>query len=272
MWLAVTVWSVELTEWATALRAAGRRPGTVKLRLYDVGRFAAYHGGEPYQVTPDDVAGWFASHEWARDTRRAALASVRGFYRWARQTARTTTDPTGPLGTMPASPPAPKPIPDYLYREALVRATPRVRLMLRLAGNSGLRRGEVAQVHARDLMPDLLGHSLIVHGKGGKERVVPLDEKTAGEVERLTAGGFAFPGRYSGHIQARSVGVQVKAILPGHHTMHSLRHRCATAMYAQGHDLLTIAQILGHASVDTTRRYIRTPDDARRALVAAVAL
>jgi integrase len=238
-----------------------------------VGRFAAQlERDEPYGVTPDDVAAWFAAHEWARDTRRAALASVRGFYRWARLTARTVTDPTVPLGTMPASPPAPKPIPDYLYREALVRATPRVRLMLRLAGNSGLRRGEVAQVHARDLVPDLLGYSLHVHGKGGKDRVVPLDDKTAGELETIARGGFAFPGRLAGHIQPRSVGVQVTAVLPGHHTMHSLRHRCATAMYGEGHDLLTIAQILGHASVETTRRYIQTPDDARRRLVSAVAL
>lgn len=43
--------------------------------------------------------------------------------------------------------------------------------MLRLAGEAGLRRAEIAQVHTADLMD---GGALLVHGKGGKNRVVPI--------------------------------------------------------------------------------------------------
>jgi sensor histidine kinase YesM len=46
--------------------------------------------------------------------------------------------------------------------------------MLRLAAEHGLRCGEVARVHTSDVIDDLLGRTLIVHGKGDKERRVPL--------------------------------------------------------------------------------------------------
>ena len=56
--------------------------------------------------------------------------------------------------------------PDDVWRAALAKASPRELLMIRLAGEAGLRRGEVAKCHRDDLIEDPRGAALIVHGKG----------------------------------------------------------------------------------------------------------
>lgn len=253
--------------WSSALRAAGKSAGTVRLRVYEVTRFAAHVGVEPGDVGPDDVAEWFACHEWARDTRRVVLYSLRSFYAWAVGTGRlpVAADPTAALGSLPPSPPRPRPLPEPLYGAALERASDDVRLMLRLAGDHGLRRAEVARVHSRDLQLDAAGWSLLVHGKGDRDRLVPLTELVAGELRRRD--GWAFPSGRGGHLAPITVGRMVARVLPDGWTMHSLRHRAATRYYALDRDLVTIRDLLGHQSLDTTRRYIQTPDDARRRLV-----
>ena len=55
-------------------------------------------------------------------------------------------------------------------------------------------------------------------------------------------------------------------------TAHSLRHRYATTTYAVTRDLLLVSKLLGHASVETTQRYIAMPDDRLRAAVEATRL
>ena len=54
--------------------------------------------------------------------------------------------------------------------------------MLRLGAECGLRRGEIARVHSDDVMDDLLGRSLVVRGKGDKQRIVPLPDDLADEI------------------------------------------------------------------------------------------
>jgi integrase len=87
----------------------------------------------------------------------------------------------------------------------------------------------------------------------------------------LAARGYLFPGQIGGHVSAAHVGKLVSGLLPDRWTTHTLRHRFATRAYAIDHDLFTVQELLGHASADTTRRYVLVPDDAKRRLVAAVA-
>ncbi|MDQ2740537.1 MAG: site-specific integrase, partial [Actinomycetota bacterium] len=58
---------------------------------------------------------------------------------------------------------------------------------------------------------------------------------------------------------------------PDQWTMHSLRHRFASRAYAVDRDVLTVQDLLGHASPATTQRYVQLPDDAKRRLIEAVA-
>lgn len=150
---------------------------------------------------------------------------------------------------------------------------PRVRLMVRLAVGAGMRRGEVAAVHRDDVVEGASGWSIVVHGKGGRVRVVPIGTELATAVRAacLEGGGFAFPGQVEGHLSPAYVGRLVSRAMPEGVSMHALRHRFATAAYAVDRDLLVVQRLLGHASPSTTQRYVETPDDAARRTVLAIA-
>ena len=154
-------------------------------------------------------------------------------------------------------------MPEDILNAALAAADDRVRLMLQLASREGLRRGEIARVHSDDLTRDLGGSSLLVHGKGGAERIVPVGDDLARMLRHLPY-GWAFPGAIDGHLSAARVGELVSAVLPRGWSAHPLRHRFATVTYAGCHDLLTVQQLLGHSRPETTQLYVQLPDDSLR--------
>lgn len=266
-------WHSAIGRWRVALIAAGRPSTTIRTRTQHLEQLARERPNlQPWSTTTNDLLEWLGSHDWKRETRRAARASLVGFYAWGVQAGHVATSPAEALPKVAASPPSPKPAGDLDYRRALAHSDDaRVRLAVRLAAEAGLRRGEVVQVHARDLLTDLYGRSLIVHGKGGRDRVVPLTDDLAETLEAACAGGYAFPGQIDGHLSALWLGKLVSDALPPGVTMHSLRHRFATRAYAVDRDLLTVQRLLGHASPETTLRYVRVPDDALRRTVEAVA-
>ncbi|MDR1212789.1 MAG: site-specific integrase, partial [Propionibacteriaceae bacterium] len=164
--------------------------------------------------------------------------------------------------------PAPRPASAMVVAEALRHADPRITVMLRLANELGMRRGEVAQVWPEeDLIRDSLGWALVVHGKGSRERVLPLPDDLASALLRAPA-GYLFPRRDGGHLSAHWVGTLVRRALGDGTTMHQLRHLCATEVHAQTHDLRLVQTMLGHASLSTTQRYIAVEGRAVRDAIA----
>jgi integrase len=163
-----------------------------------------------------------------------------------------------------------RPAPEQVYRQAVASGNVRARLILRLAAEAGLRRTEIASIHSRDLVEDLVGWSLIVHGKGDRERVVPLPDGLARVLRNLPA-GFAFPGNFHGHLSPRWVGKIAAQLMPGDFTLHTLRHRFATLAYQVDRDVFVVQELLGHASPATTRRYVQTQSENLRRTVVAVA-
>lgn len=172
---------------------------------------------------------------------------------------------------------APRPTPDRVWREALLAADPRLKLVLRLAAECGLRRAEVAQVHARDLIDGVDGTQLLVHGKGNKQRVVPLSDSLADAIrDRLqdptirAAGGWLFPNnKGTDHLTAPWVGYLVREVLPRGWTMHQLRHRFASRAYRGTRNLRAVQILLGHENLGTTQRYTAVDDEELRAAMTA---
>lgn len=113
--------------------------------------------------------------------------------------------------------------------------------MIHLGAEAGLRRSEIAVVHITDLIPDLMGWSLLVHGKGGKKRIVPLNERLhqAVKVACEEGAGYAFPGGVDGHLGAARVGEIITELLPAGITPHSLRHRFASTVWRESGGGLT---------------------------------
>lgn len=260
-----------LGAWTEALRSGGRPATTIRLRTQHIRQLAqAFSPASPWSITTADLIAWCAAHDWRPETRHSVRSSLRGFYAWGFGAGLIEADPSVGLPAVHRAPPRPHPCPDDVLLEIIASAPPRERLMLRLAASCGLRRGEVAQVHTRDLLRDAAGWALMVHGKGGRVRVVPLPDALADEM--LSRGtGWVFPGAVNGHLSPQHVGDLVAALLPPGWSMHSLRHRFATRAYSVDRDLLTVQQLLGHSSPTTTQRYVLVPGESLRSTVMAVA-
>jgi len=264
-------WAREIDGYLMALKGAGRSPETVKSRRQQLQMLARWAGRRsPWRLNTDDLLEWMASRDWAQERRRSVRSTLQGFYRWGVGSGRTAEDPALPLAIVRAAPPRPRPCDDDVLKSAVAAAPERDVLMVRLAAECGMRRGEVSQVHTRDVIAGSKRgeFSLVVHGKGSKERVVPLPPMLARELLRRPK-GFVFPGRINGHLSARWVGKVVGRWLDQGYTMHSLRHWFATVTYEDTRDLLVLSELLGHASSETTRRYVRLSDVRGRALVAS---
>jgi integrase len=142
--------------------------------------------------------------------------------------------------------------------------------MILLAVLAGLRRSEIAKVHSRDIVADIVGHSLRVSGKGGKTRTVPLHPRIVHELGGRDP-GYIFPGRDGGHLSAHWVGKKLARLLGGGWSGHTLRHRFSTDAYQVGHDLFAVQTLMGHSSPTTTRRYTALDDERLRATVKGLA-
>lgn len=155
--------------------------------------------------------------------------------------------------------------------------------MVRLAGEAGLRRAEIAQVHRNDVIWDGDGWSLIVNGKGGKQRVVPINTSLAEQIQRgpswlgdHVGGGYLFPSidRWGNvvadHLTADRVGRLISDLMPDGWSAHKLRHRYATRGFAGTKNLRAVQEALGHASVATTQRYTAVSSPEVREVAEAV--
>ena len=266
-----SVWVQPIADWTLALNAAGRSPETVATRTDHMRRAARVLATSPWDVTGDDLVRWVGDQEWSREYRRSVYASLRGFYGWALGSGRCDQSPAAVLPSVKPGPVLARPAPEHVYKAALRAAGEREALMLRLAGEVGLRRAEIAQIHAMDLVEDLDGWSLVVHGKGDKDREVTMPPGLALTIRLRAGDGWAFPGDDHGHLSPRRVGILAARALSGEWTLHTLRHRFASIAYQEDHDLITLQQTLGHASVATTQRYVRVMKSAMRRMVMAVA-
>lgn len=258
---------------ANWLAAAGRTPSTIALYRERLVRLERETGIGLTDQTPESLAAWIATHDWARATKNGHRATLLAFYKFATMAGLVASNPAESLPPAPAPPPCPRPIPEDVLDRALAAADDRQRLALLLGSRCGLRLSETAAVNVADLEPDLFGHSLRVRGKGAKTRLVPVADGLAEEIrDRAGEAGFCFPSRIRDrpHISGPRLARLVAGLLEGH-TFHSLRHRFATVAYAQTGDLLAVSRALGHASPTTTELYIQTDARRLRAVVLAAA-
>ena len=135
----------------------------------------------------------------------------------------------------------------------------------------GLRVSEALNLNKEDIIEK---KPLIIKGKGGKERLLPLlgicVEKISQYLElcpfNLQEGDPLFVGTRGKRLNAREVQRLVKKVrenmnLNGNITPHSLRHSFATHLLEGGGDLRSIQELLGHASLSTTQRYTKINTD-----------
>lgn len=246
------MWETVLGEYRQWLQASGKPPSTVYLRCWQIRRFAEDHPSG-YRVSTAQLATWLGSRGWSPATLASNRATFRGFFGWLVAAGHARTNPALALPPVKVNRRAPRPAPEWVLAEA--RGDDRTALMLALAGRQGLRRAEVAAIHTRDIVAEDGGWSLVVHGKGNKDRTVPLLPEVAAAL-RARGPGWIFPNGNGGHLSPNRVGVLIAEALPEGWTAHSLRRRFATRVYVATHDLQAVQELLGHASIATTQVYI----------------
>lgn len=211
----------------------------------------------------------------SRRTVARNLASLRAWCRWLQRIDVLDHDPAAAL---PALKPE-RPLPEVFGEEELaaaIEALPvdefescRDRLILELLYTSGMRLSELAALDLRDLQ----GDTLIVMGKGRKERMLPIGGPARRLVEcwrplrrglLLEKGRDEEPAllvnsrgtRLSGRGIQRAVARTLARLGGGRRlSPHVIRHSFATHMLDHGADLRVVQELLGHASLSTTQIY-----------------
>lgn len=262
-------WRESINGWTDTLKAAGLSAQTIKSRRYKMVHLAALlMPSGPEDVTTEQIVQAFARQQWKPETRKAYRNTISSFFRWLHKSCRRSDDPSLDVPRVKKPHAHPRPCPDKYITAAMEKATAAEKLMIRFGAECGLRRGEIARVHSDDVVADSAGHSLIVRGKGDKQRIVPLPDDLAAIV--MDANGYLFPGRFGGHVEESYIGDHISHLLPDGYAAHTLRHRFATTAYAATHDLFVVAELLGHESVETTEHYVAMPDGRLREATAAV--
>ena len=118
------------------------------------------------------------------------------------------------------------------------------------------------------------GDTLVVMGKGRKQRMVPVLPQVTQLVADyialcpydLPANGPLFVGAKGGPLSPRIIQLAMQNLrgalgLPSSATPHALRHSFATHLLARGGDLRAIQELLGHASLSTTQIYTAVDTD-----------
>ena len=252
-----------IERYSDSLRAAGRRPLTIRLHVHYLKKIDRL--GAVEEITTKTLEKWLARPGWSPETRKSARGVARAFFRWCHGLEIIDVDPARNLAPVKVPPGVPRPVPDQMLKDALKKADRRTRLMMLFAAKAGLRACEIAALNRKDFD----GLMLHVQGKGGRKRAVPITD-TRLKLALLNADPWVFPS-FNDHIGAGVVTKHVSEALPEGWTCHKLRHRFASQAYAGTHDLLSVQKLLGHSSPSTTQRYVATPQGALIAAVKAAA-
>jgi integrase/recombinase XerC len=254
--------------YASWLRAGGLSEGTVRLRLHHLEKFAARH--DVLTVTTGDIVAWLDRPDWKPATQLAVRSSLRSFYKWATESGLRPDDPSAKTRAVKVPPRAIKEAPQAALLQALERVNDRDRLAVMLAAYAGLRRAEIATLHA-----DNIGDRMLtVTGKGSKTRRVPIHPMLEAPLREAKArGGYLFRGCDGwSPVTPDAMGRRISRALPDKWSAHSLRHYYAGHVYRASHDIRAVQMLLGHSSIATTEIYTRIDDDDLHAAVGAWAV
>ncbi|MFC3703955.1 site-specific tyrosine recombinase XerD [Devosia honganensis] len=260
--------------------------------LADYSGFVAGRGQTLLDCPRETVTAWLDRLRMdgltaASSARR--LSAVRQFHKFLCADGLRGDDPT----RIVASPKPRRPLPKVLSIAEVDRlltlaeeeaeadaakqpAARRLYCLLELLYATGLRVSELVSLRRAAVMRDAT--FLTITGKGGKERVVPVNDRARDAVrawiQTLPPGPFLFPakgadGHLSRQVFARDLkelagraGISAARVAP-----HVLRHAFASHLLAGGADLRVVQMLLGHADIATTQIYTHVLDEKLRKLV-----
>jgi integrase/recombinase XerD len=288
-------WQDAFLEMMAVERGAARNTLTAYEKdLADAAGFLAGRGRDLADAGAEDVEAYFGAlgaRGLSAATAARRRASLRGFYRFVLGEGWRKDDPARRVDAPKKGRPLPKILDRAEVDRIIAAATARdgaagLRLgcMVELLYASGLRISELLNLSLAAVARDPA--YLIVKGKGGKERLAPLNPAAREAVKAylpvrksflakgLKESPWLFPSRgQGGRLTARrfaqmldesalAAGVDPQKVSP-----HSLRHAFATHLLEGGADLRTVQKLLGHADIATTQIYTHVTGVRLRAVV-----
>ncbi len=268
--------------------------------LQDFAAWAVHRGLDFATASRSDIEDYLIhcdAQGLSRATRARRLSALRQLYRFAYDEEWRTDNPTLQI----KGPGKAKSLPKTLTVEEVERLLQAARTsgrnradrlrntcLMELLYATGMRVSELVSLPVSAARGD--PRMLLVRGKGGKERMVPLSppartaltewlaERDAaedlGRSKGLPTSKFLFPSRSAeGFLTRHRFYMLIKelcvqaGISPSQVTPHTLRHAFATHLLANGADLRVIQTLLGHADLSTTEIYTHVLEDRLRDLV-----
>jgi integrase/recombinase XerD len=288
-------WTGAFLEMMAVERSAARNTLTAYAKdLDDAAAFLAGQGRGLDDASAEDVEAYFhalGARGLAPATAARRRASVRQFYRFVLGEGWRKDDPSRRVD----APRKGRPLPKVLSRsevDALIAAAGekdgsaglRLACMIELLYASGLRISELLALSLASLLRDPA--YLIVKGKGGKERLAPLNGAARAAVKAylpmrpaflpkgMKESPWLFPSRGAGgRLTARRMAqlldeaALAAGIDPERVSPHVLRHAFATHLLEGGADLRAVQTLLGHADIATTQIYTHVAEDRLREVV-----
>jgi integrase/recombinase XerD len=268
----------------------------------DLARYAEFCAGrgivDPSAVTETDVGDFLvalrtgdAEHRpLAASSAGRAVVAVRGFHRFAAREGLAERDPGRGVRPPTLAKKLPKAITvsevEAILDAAGAEGTPRAlrdRALLEVLYATGARISEAVGLDVDDL--DRESASVLLRGKGSKERIVPVGRMAVEAVEAylvrgrpgLVAGGTGGPALFVNHRGGRLTRQSAWSVLAAavsrsgvtaEVSPHTLRHSFATHLLDGGADVRVVQELLGHASVTTTQIYTLVTVDRLREVYA----
>ena len=259
---------------------------TVAAYRRDVADFVTWAGraelSGPADVDHVTLRRYLAYLSTRRQARRSVArkaATLRRYFAWLRRTGVIVADPSRRL----SAPRGEGRLPHVLKADELETLLDgadgepvdrRDRAVVELLYGSGLRVGELCGLRPADV--DLVGGTVLVWGKGSKQRQVPMSEASVDAVRAWLDGGRAglvadvspadslFLNRRGHRLTPRDVRriLDRRAASPTH--PHALRHTYATHLLDGGADLRAVQELLGHADLATTQLYTHVSKERLR--------
>ncbi len=298
-----TIGGVDVEEVATAFLhhlAVERGSAANTLRAYraDLDRYLDHLGRAGRRDLGDvreaDVTGFVAALRsgpvpLAASSAARALAAVRGLHRFAALDGLVAEDVARDV----APPALPSTLPRTLDVDEVEQlfagvvgngpVALRDRALLEFLYSTGARISEAVGLDVDDLDP--AARTVLLRGKGGKDRIVPVGRPALAAVDAyrvrarpaLAARGPGTPALLlnarGGRLSRQSAWHTLRAAadaagLSADVSPHTLRHCFATHLLAGGADVRTVQELLGHASVTTTQIYTHVTVDALREVYA----
>ena len=288
-------WAEAFLEMMAVERSAAKNTLTAYGKdLVDARAFTLSRGRDLDEASAEDIEAYFAAlgaRGLAPASAARRRAAVRQFYRFALSEDWRKDDPSRRVD----APKAGRPLPKVLSRaevEGLIAAASardgaqglRLACMIELLYASGLRISELLALPLAALQRDPA--YLIVKGKGGKERLAPLNDAARTAVKTylparpsffakgVKDSPWLFPSRAAGgRLTARRMAQLLDeaamgaGIDPARVSPHVLRHAFATHLLEGGADLRAVQTLLGHADIATTQIYTHLAEDRLRAVV-----